>query len=178
MKPWKRLARRTVYEHRPWLAVHVDRLELPDGRIVEDYHQIEVAPYVIILAETPAGDLVMMEQYRHGVGGPCLSLPGGMIDPGEDPETAARRELLEETGYRAADFRMMQSYVAMANMGGCTAHLFHARDAVPVAPADSGDLEEAELLTLSRGDLRAAIHAGRLPVANILMAAGLWLAGI
>ncbi|PWR24242.1 NUDIX hydrolase [Zavarzinia aquatilis] len=177
MTPWKRLARRTVYERRPWLAVHVDRLELPGGRIVEEFHQVEVAPYVIVLAETPAGELVMMEQYRHGVGGLCLSLPGGMIDPGEEPEVAARRELLEETGYRAEHFRLVQTYVAMANMGGCTAHLFHAANAVPVTAPDSGDLEEAELLTLSRGDVRAAIQAGRLPIANILMAAGLWLAG-
>lgn len=177
MKPWKRLARRTVYARTPYLAVHLDRMELPDGRVVEDFHQLDLAPYALVLAETPDGHLVMMEQYRQGVGGPCLSLPGGMIDPGETPEQAARRELREETGYEATDWRLVQSYVAMANMHGCTAHLFHARNARPVTEAASGDLEEARLLTLSRGDLRLAITEGRVKIANILMATGLWLAG-
>lgn len=178
MKPWKRLARRTVYESRPWLTVHVDTLELPDGKVVEEFHTLELAPYVLILAETAAGDLVMMHQYRQGVGGACLSLPGGMIDDGETPEQAARRELLEETGYAATDWRHVQSFVSMANMHGCTGHLFHATGAVPVAAADSGDLEEAEVLTLDRASVRAAIGEGRLAVVNILMAAGLWLAGV
>ncbi|MFA5122522.1 NUDIX hydrolase [Zavarzinia sp.] len=177
MKPWKRLARRTVYDRPPFLTVHVDRLELPDGRIVEEFHQIDTAPYALVLAETPAGELLMMEQYRHGVGGLCLSLPGGMIDPGEVPEAAARRELLEETGHRAEDWRLVQSFVSMANMRGCTAHLYHARNAVAVAAPDSGDLEEATMVALSREELRAAIVAGRLPIANILMACALWLAG-
>ncbi|MDD3445979.1 MAG: NUDIX hydrolase [Zavarzinia sp.] len=176
MKPWKRLGRRTVYERRPWLTVHVDKLELPDGKVVEEFHTLELAPYAIVLAETPTGDLVMMDQYRHGVGGRCLSLPGGMIDAGESPEQAARRELREETGFEATDWRHVQSFVSMANMNGCMGHLFHARGARPVTAPDSGDLEEAAIITLSRDEVRAAMRAGRTPIGNILMALGLWLA--
>ncbi len=60
---------------------------------------IEAADWVNVIALTEAGEVVMLRQYRPGIDRVCLEIPGGMIDPGEDPIAAARRELAEETGY-------------------------------------------------------------------------------
>jgi 8-oxo-dGTP pyrophosphatase MutT (NUDIX family) len=60
---------------------------------------IEAADWVNVIARTETGEIVMVRQYRPGVDRVCLEIPGGMIDPGEDPIAAARRELAEETGY-------------------------------------------------------------------------------
>lgn len=175
--PWRRLARRLIYERAPWLRLYRDRLELPDGRVVEDYHRLETPDYVVVAAETEAGEVLCLRQYRQGVGAVCLCLPGGMIDPGESPAAAAARELLEETGYVAGTLRPLHSVVALANLHGATGHLFHAAGCRKVAAPASGDLEVAELRLLDRAALDAAIRAGEIKVASNLLAATLLLGG-
>lgn len=61
---------------------------------------LEVPEWVNVIALTPDNEVILVEQYRFGIGEPTLEIPGGMVDPGESPDEAVRRELLEETGYR------------------------------------------------------------------------------
>jgi ADP-ribose pyrophosphatase len=68
------------------------------------FYVIENPDWVNVVAVTKDYDVVLIEQFRHGIGEAILEIPGGMIDKGEEPETAARRELLEETGYSAQEF--------------------------------------------------------------------------
>jgi 8-oxo-dGTP pyrophosphatase MutT (NUDIX family) len=68
------------------------------------FYIIENPDWVNVIAVTKDAGLVLIEQFRHGIGEVVLEIPGGMIDGDELPETAARRELLEETGYSAAEF--------------------------------------------------------------------------
>lgn len=65
---------------------------------------IENPDWVNVIARTNAGEIVLIEQFRHGTGEVTLEIPGGMVDEGEEPETAARRELQEETGFTASEF--------------------------------------------------------------------------
>ena len=90
---------------RPWLKLREDRVTLP-GRIEAfDFHVVEMPEWVGILAVTEHEQVLFVEQYRHGCGRVSLELPAGVIDPGEHPLAAAQRELLEETGYAAEDWR-------------------------------------------------------------------------
>ena len=68
------------------------------------FYVIESPDWVNVVAVTKASEVVLIEQFRHGAGEVILEIPGGMIDDGENAETAARRELLEETGYSAKEF--------------------------------------------------------------------------
>lgn len=99
---WKTLASQVLIEG-GFVRVRKDQLELPDGRKMPQYFVLEFTPWVNIVATTTAGELVMVEQYRHGLGRPTLEIPGGAVEPGEDPKIGGLRELREETGYAPKD---------------------------------------------------------------------------
>ena len=73
-----------------------------DGR-EHDFFVIESPDWINIIPLTDAGEVVLIEQYRHGADEISLEIPGGMVDDGESPREAAARELLEETGYAATE---------------------------------------------------------------------------
>ncbi|MFC2085978.1 NUDIX hydrolase [Bacteroidota bacterium] len=83
------------------MNLRVDHVRLPDGHELEEYHVLEYPDWVCVVCLTEDNRLVLVEQYRYGIDDQTMEFPGGAIDVGEDPEEAARRELLEETGYLA-----------------------------------------------------------------------------
>jgi 8-oxo-dGDP phosphatase len=88
------------YLHRkPWLTIRQDHVRLTSGRIIDDYYVQEFPAWVNVLAITEDRDVVLIRQYRHGLGEVSWELPAGVVDAGESILDGARRELLEETGY-------------------------------------------------------------------------------
>ncbi|KAA0681434.1 NUDIX hydrolase [Roseomonas genomospecies 6] len=171
LKPWTVLERRTLLDAGPFLQVHAETIETPDGRRVENFHQVEQTDFVLMFVEDEGGRALMLRTYKHGPRRVSLTFPAGALDPGEEPLTAAKRELLEETGYAAEDWTPLGSYVVQGNQRGCVCHMFHARAARKVAEADSGDLEEMRLELLTREELIAAAAEGDyalLPVIAML----------
>jgi len=116
----------------------------------------------------------VFRQIKYSVEGTSLAPVGGYLNPGEDPLDAAKRELLEETGYEAAEWTPLGSYAVDGNRGAGTANLYLAQKARCVAEIDSDDVEEQELLLLTRSELEAALDAREFKVlawaANIALA--------
>jgi 8-oxo-dGTP pyrophosphatase MutT (NUDIX family) len=98
--PWDVLETRTVVDRR-WLRLHEQRVKLANGAIIDEFHLFETPDWVAVIPVTSKGEVVLVNQYRHGLGRTSCELPAGVIDAGETPEQAAHRELLEETGYVA-----------------------------------------------------------------------------
>ncbi|MEI6279049.1 MAG: NUDIX hydrolase [Verrucomicrobiae bacterium] len=161
-QPWEVLGSREVYAAPPFLRLHVERVRLPDGRVVEDFHRIEKPDYALVVPILPDGRILLLRQYKHGVRAVGLYPPGGHIAERESPLEAVQRELLEETGYTAAHWHLMGAFTTDANQGGCRAHFFLARDAQAVADARSDDLEHMELVLLTPDELQAAIRSGEV----------------
>lgn len=159
LAPWTVLSSREVYAAEPWLKVHLDTVELPDGRRVE-FHQVEVRDFALIVPQTEDGRFVLLRQYKHGARRVNVSFPAGGIEPGEAPLECAKRELLEETGYAAEEWHACGGYVQMGNLRGSTGYLFLARGCRKVAEPDSGDLEEMRVEVMDRAALLAAMAAG------------------
>lgn len=99
-RPWKDLSHDLLLQTRVFAVRAWERLS-PETGNPHTFWVIEPPDWVNVVALTADGQLVLVEQWRHGTGAVTLEIPGGMIDPGESPVDAARRELLEETGYAA-----------------------------------------------------------------------------
>jgi len=164
MQQWKTLSRHVILEHSKYLTVENHEVELPDGRVIPDWPWIITPDFVIVVAVTEEDKFVCFRQTKYAVDGTTLAPVGGYLEPGEDPLAAAKRELLEETGCEASDWIDLGRYRMDSNRGACMGYLFLAQGAHAVAEPDSDDLEEQELLYLSRSDIEDALTAGEFKV--------------
>ncbi len=166
MHNWQTQARRTVLQagNGRFLKVEYHTVELPDGQVIEEWPWLITPDFVNVVAETAAGEYICFRQTKYAVEGVSLAVTGGYLEPGEDPLVAAQRELLEETGYVAAEWIDLGKYAVDGNRGAGTAHLFLARGAEWRQPIDADDLEEQELLLLTRAEMRAALQCGEFKV--------------
>ncbi|MGF7176250.1 NUDIX hydrolase [Azospirillum doebereinerae] len=171
LKPWTVLGSRDLLDASPYLKVRAETVELPDGRRVDSFYQVDQPDYALMFVETEDGHVVMLRTYKHGARRVSLTFPAGALAPGEDPLAAAKRELLEETGYESDDWTGLGAFVVQGNHRGCACHMFHARNARKVAEPDSGDLEEMRIELHSPNDLIDAAARGDyafLPVIAML----------
>jgi len=94
---WTIRARERVYEAMKW-KVERSLRSLDGGETEHEFHTVEMPDFVNVVPITETGEAVMVRQFRHGIERPALEFPGGLVDAGEAPAVAARREMLEETG--------------------------------------------------------------------------------
>jgi ADP-ribose pyrophosphatase len=116
----------------------------------------------VVVAED--GRFVCFRQTKYAVEGVSLAPVGGYLEPGEDPLAAAKRELREETGYAAAEWADLGSYAVDGNRGAGRGYLFLATGARRVGEIDADDLEEQELLLLTRAEVAEALARGEFKV--------------
>jgi ADP-ribose pyrophosphatase len=166
MDNWQTLARRTVFQagDGKFLVVENHQVHLPDGRVIDEWPWLITPDYENVVAVTHTGDFLCFRQTKYAVDGVSLSVVGGYLEPGEAPLAAAQRELREETGYQAAQWKSLGRFVVDGNRGAGHAYLFLAQEAEWVQPIDADDLEEQELLLLSRAELEQALAAGEFKV--------------
>lgn len=164
MKPWKTKTRSTILDQRPWLLVENHTVELPDGRLIPNWPWIITPDYVNVVAVTTDERFICFRQVKYGVEGTTLGIVGGFVEEGEEPVNAARRELVEETGYESTDWIPLGSYRVDPNRGVAMGHLYLARQARYVTPRNADDLEEQEILLLTRSEMETALVRGDFKV--------------
>lgn len=157
---------------RPWLTARRDVLKLANGQINPEFYVLEYPTWVNIIAITKEGRFVMVRQYRHGLGRIGIELCAGCVEEGEDPETAARRELLEETGYSGGKWTLQAVISGNPSTTNNYSYCFLAEGVELTDGQHLDATEEIEPLTLSRDELMELMMSDEMK--QSLMLAPLW----
>jgi 8-oxo-dGTP pyrophosphatase MutT (NUDIX family) len=156
---WTLLSSTYPYRDR-WLTLRSDTVALPGGETLTPYHVIESPDWVNAIAITEAGHIVLVEQYRHAVGQTMLELPAGHVDPGEAPEVAVKRELLEETGHEAAHWHDLGALFPAASRFTNKVRSYLAFGARPVRAPVSGGSETLKVHSIPWSRFVDGLYAG------------------
>ena len=164
LQPWETISHKTILQHNKFLTVESHTVRLPNGQLIPDWAWVIAPDAAIVVVVTEDGRFLCFRQTKYAVAGTTLAPVGGMLEPGELPLEAARRELLEEMGYAAPTWIDLGSYALDPNRGVGTMYLFLAMGAHQVAEPCSDDLEDQELLLLSRAEIESALREGAFKV--------------
>ena len=158
---WKILQSEYLFR-RPWLTARRDKVLLPDGRINPEYYVVEYPDWVNVIARTRDGMFVMERQYRHAVGMTCYELPCGVMEAGETPQEAARRELSEETGYTGGNWREILTITPNPSSMSNFTHCFVAEGVELTGKPHLDATEELEVHLLTEEEVLTLLRENQL----------------
>ncbi|HEX2098662.1 MAG TPA: NUDIX hydrolase [Rubrobacteraceae bacterium] len=161
VKRWEHLSSERLMET-PYFAVRADKLRLPDGEVKDPYYVLERPDAVIIFPLTEEGEVVLVRQYRPPIDRIELGLPAGLVDEGEDPAKAGRRELLEETGYSGGEWKFLCSLASSPSLKDNWAHLYLARGVGYDTSPQPDEYERLEVVNVPVGELLPRVFAGEI----------------
>jgi 8-oxo-dGTP pyrophosphatase MutT (NUDIX family) len=164
---WQRLRTEPCATTRIFDVVHAIYRH-PGRSAAQDFFVINAPDWVNVLALTPAGHLVLVRQFRFGIDEFSLEIPGGVMEPGEDPVTAGLRELREESGYVGTGARLLGSVHPNPAMQSNRCHLVLVTDARPVAKLDWDPDEEFAIMTRPVDEVYALAYRGGITHAMVL----------
>lgn len=167
LRPWPLIATRNLGSYRVF-NLRANQSQDPRSGKVHEFFAIDSVDWVHILPLTPAREVVMIRQFRHGIQDLTLEIPGGLVDPGLTPETAARKELLEETGYAAREVIPLGWVHPQPAVFSNRCWAYAALDAVPAEAAQPEETEDIEILTVPWERISYWIRQGKITNAMVV----------
>jgi 8-oxo-dGTP pyrophosphatase MutT (NUDIX family) len=162
LKPWPLITTEPLVETRVFTVVHRVSTSPRTGQGC-DFYLLEAPDWVNIVPITRDGQLVLVRQYRQGVDGFTLEIPGGMMDPEDpSPEHAARRELLEETGYHAGSLRETGWVEPNPALQNNRCYTFIARELDAQGPLRPDGAEDLEVVHIPLAEVPDYVRSGRI----------------
>lgn len=168
---WETLESEYVMK-RPWLTARKDKVRLPTGAVIDEYYVLEYPDWINVIAITPEGEFVFVRQYRYALGKTVDELCAGVCEEGEDPLDAARRELMEETGYGGGEWHQYMTLSANASTMSNLTYCFVARGVRLLGSRHLDKGEDIEVRLFSKEEVVGMLKRGE--IWQSLMAAPLW----
>lgn len=157
---------------RPWLTARKDTLRMRDGRINPEYYVLEYPDWINVIAITEDGHFVMERQYRHGLQWEGYEIPAGVIEEGETPLEAAKRELQEETGYGGGNWTAHMVTSPNSSTSTNLVHSFIATGVKRISGQHLDSTEEISVHLMTREEVYGLMLDGK--IIQALMLAPLW----
>ena len=128
---------------------------------------------VVLIAETPLGELILIRNYRFAVNEWLVEVPAGTIEGDEAPERAAERELEEETGYCSSNLILLETYYSAPSFCDEVMYVFGALD-LTLGVFNPGDDEQIEVMVCSPDRVKTLLDEGRIRDSKTLLALNFW----
>jgi ADP-ribose pyrophosphatase len=173
-RPWKVLDSRYSFKDE-WIRLRTETVQLANDKILSPYHTLEFPDWVLAVVLTPAHDILLVEQYRHGAKRAMTELPAGSVEGSEKPLAAVQREVLEETGHASEEWHQLGIYALDGARHTNRVHAFLAMNAREVAPQRLDDGEVLHIHHLPWREFTARLAAGDLDVTACQLACLFWL---
>jgi 8-oxo-dGDP phosphatase len=162
-----------------WISVRADACRTDEGVLLDPFYVIEYPDWVQIVAIDADDRLVLVEQYRHGLGISSLELPAGAIEADDDDLIAAgRRELEEETGFRSGEWQLIATLAANPANQTNRCHVVLARNVVACGTPDDSPTERVRVSLLPVDDVARLARSGGIVQAMHVAALALALTSI
>lgn len=158
---WKTLSAKRLLDSR-WLKIDQETCELPNGKVIDDFYTIWQPDWVLIIPQTVDGKWVMTRQYRHGTGKVSIEFPAGIVEKGEDPLVAARRELEEEAEYLGGTYKFIGEFPMNPDRHRGRFFVYSAVGVTPGGSAAQDDTENITHFELSTEELEEKIRSGEM----------------
>ena len=169
IKPWPCIKSRPNDSFRVF-SVRTDTAVSPRSGTEHDFHIIESDDWINVIPLIGDHHVVMIRQYRHGARKVTLEIPGGLTDPGDTPEKAAARELLEETGYEGEEFVKIGVVNPNPALFNNRCYTFVARNVQKVRDPMPDQAEDIEVLLVPLSDIPELIQNGEIDHAMVITA--------
>lgn len=157
---WKEVSRKTLVDNE-WINFRESVWQFPDGSSLGPFYSYTRRDYVVIVARDTEGRYLLVRQFRQGICKVTNEFPAGGIEDGEDPLEAAKRELLEETGYQGGKWTFLSRVPSAATIADNYASLFLAEDCVKAGGQHLDSTEFADVWLASDGELRMLIYSDK-----------------
>lgn len=158
---WTVTDRTVVFRARKWEVERSRRCRDGQGA-AHEFFTLRIPDFVHVIPVTPAGELVMVRQFRHGLEAPTLEFPGGLLDPGESPAEAAARELKEETGFIARSLTALPILHQAPALMNNRAYFFVAQGAEATGEPAPESTEDIRVVLVPRSEAAALVARGEL----------------
>ena len=169
LKPWKLISSRLNESYRIF-RLRTDRSQSPRTNEVHDFYILESTDWVNVIPLTPQNEVVLIHQHRHGIRDITLEIPGGIVEPDDSPEQAARRELGEETGYQEAEIILLGSVHPNPAFLNNRCYTYLARDVFVAGKQKQDEKEDIEVLLRPLSEIPGLIREGAISHSLVLAA--------